>query len=197
MFGYHKPAVLSKKHMAPANLALAAVELLVERRVSWVDVSVKLIQRDHNVAQDCSSGYCANVRGYFTQEGIENPTCAEAEIYIRLYRDGRSPHVEQGGHKVAVDGRGEYRVRWTPAKIEILESWKPVGGTWISSDDRKLLDELPCEPIHSDLYAVRIRTLGHLKAWTRSQLLEATQDSAVVRGAEKILAAYGCTFRSE
>ncbi len=182
MFGFGKEEKsLDKSRMLAANATLEAIEVLLEERgARWLDVAVSLRpltgQDDLRVTY-----YKATVRGHFVKNEGAGSYSAVAEITVLVYRDGRDPKIHDSHHLLIF--AGSHRVKWTPKKVEV-EFDNPFGDSWWrSSDDLKRLDELDL-PVRLEnyLYALRIRTLGHLKQWKRGQIV-ADMDDVSLRAA--------------
>jgi|GEM_PF-6643677 len=211
MFGRSKKkdTVLSQSDCVPLNAAMLALKVLQRSsaplfnrgEVVLKDVAIKTYPFAQVVDAEGGKVHDCTLNGHYEADGIGGRVSHHfaASFFVRLYENGKVPCLaHEGTHELTLNC-AKYRVRTeSPTRLKLgAIDRQGVVINWCHSDDIKRLEELPCPEVHATLYSARIRTLGHLKAWNRSQLLEATGDTSAVAGAEKILAHFGATFKPE
>jgi hypothetical protein len=210
-FRKQKPFVLSQTNCVPLNAVMRVLKLkqlysapIVNRaEVILKDVTISIEAFSSVVDAEGGKVHMCVLTGRYESDGIMSTRVVSsfsAEIFVRLYEDGKTaPRIAyEGWHSLTCENSRYHVMFEAPDRFKFAyEKGNGELGSWVYSIDALRLDELPCEPVHARLYTARIRTLGHLKGWKRSQLLQATGDTAVVAGAEEILAKFGYQFKPE
>lgn len=205
-FSRARKFVLSQTNAVPLNAVDRILSIYYKlwsrhfKRGEVVRKDVTITMEPFASVVDAEGGkvHLALLDGHYEIDGVTHHF--SASICVRLYENGnKSPSIAyEACSDVTINGAKFVVVFEAPDRFRFASMvGHEIRGSWRHSDEALPLSVLPCEPIHHILYGFRIRTLGHLKAWKRSQLLKESNDISVVSGAEKILAAFGYQFKPE
>lgn len=184
-FGTQKSVVLSQTTCVPLNAVMLVLKLhqqlcsapLFKGEVLLKDVSIKMTPCSDTVDLEGGQAFKCALKGHYEAPGIGSRSSYGfcAVIFMRLHQDGGvAPHIDyQAKHTLTLEYTELEIVFGAPDRLVFAErrSGKAIGPCY-RSEDAKQLGELGLpDRLENYLYALRIRTLGHLKAWKRSQIV--------------------------
>ncbi len=211
-FKKQKPVVLSQTNVVPLNATMAVIKayyalcvapIFNRSEPSLKDVRISIDPSSYETATKGGEVHRCVLKGHYEADGIGCKVNFPflAEMLVCLYGDGNAPHIAwQGYHRLTLESTTLTAIFSDTEHFEFATETdeRKVVGPWHSSDDLKTLNQLGLPVrLENHLYSLRIRTLGQLKQWKRSQIVADMDDVSLRAALDIAVEKLGITLKPE